>query len=147
NFVGVTYRFSKIGLENATEDDIVKLLEESRQIKPVNSKTRHLVNWLIDLKDNAGNDIWNISIHLGIAERITLKDSDGVTRSFVLNEVTDSDGGPPPMMEICEPSIDTLIRALIVIQMIDNMTSDQQEELYNSLSKEFREYIQKLKKH
>jgi|GEM_PF-6960095 hypothetical protein len=51
NFVGVTYRFSRIGLEKATEDDIVKLLEESRQIKKVNADTRKLVNGLFDSKE------------------------------------------------------------------------------------------------
>lgn len=123
----------------------MKLLTRSKQIKPVNSDNRKLISGLIDLKDSAGNDIWNISIHLGLADRISVQDADGVTRSFVLSDLTDTDGGPPPLLEILEDSVGTLVQVLIIIQMLDNRPAEEQVALFDKLSKGLQDLIRGIK--
>ncbi|MBI3615189.1 MAG: hypothetical protein HY211_01605 [Candidatus Omnitrophica bacterium] len=66
---GVTYIFSKNGLETAAEDHLFTLLDRSGETRKFPRKSLSHAG-LIETKDAQGEPMWNLSFNLGLLSRV-----------------------------------------------------------------------------
>lgn len=66
---GVTYIFSKKGLEKTTEDHVFALLERSDETQKFPTESLGHAGGLIETKDAQGQPMWNFSFNLGLLSR------------------------------------------------------------------------------
>lgn len=144
NFVGLTYHFSRIDLENASPDEIIDLLVNSNQLRPVTEKTRKFIYDVSPDTDEEGNKNWRVYVTLGLADRIIYLNPDGSTRSSCVLTVHGNDGGDPPFLEVLEDHVATVLEGQIVIQMLSSQTPEGRREMFTSMSPSLKRLVLSL---
>lgn len=144
NFVGLTYHFSQIDLENAPTEEIIELLVKSNQLRPITARTRKFIYNISPDTDEEGNKNWRVYVTLGLADRIIYLNPDGSTRSSCVLTVHGNDGGKPPLLEVLEDHVASVLEGQIVIQMLSSQTHEGRREMISSMSPSFMKFIQSL---